>query len=271
MSGCDWRYVFAAVGQGLCCFLQPENHAQSAESGAEQRVDAVALPAVSLPAFKPIEPSKYKRPCAEPQDQDACDLEAQWKAADAAENAAIWSWWQMIFSAFGLVGLLASLRLTQKALHVTRTTAQHQLRAHVLFINCEKVFDEREASRGFEVYFQNVGPTPAKHVIISGEMFIGDDESCFGVIPRGETFSEGPFVMAPQQAVSKFVSIPGIFVFSVLGDLSDRKGRSIILSGKFEYRDVYNSIQVTYYRLRLVRRGDGTTDFITCGKGNDAT
>jgi hypothetical protein len=97
---------------------QPQKAADNPEQRANTEV-AQPPPAPSgLPAVEAVDTAKYKPPCRQPQDHDACDLEAQWKAADAARDAASRGWWQMVFSAFGLAGLLYSLVLTRRATNV---------------------------------------------------------------------------------------------------------------------------------------------------------
>lgn len=66
----------------------------------------------------------YSPPCRDPRIHDQCDLEAQWNAATAARNAADWSWWQMVFSALGLAGLLYNLILTRRTTNVAIAATQ---------------------------------------------------------------------------------------------------------------------------------------------------
>lgn len=135
----------------------------------------------------------YRPPCQEPQDHDRCDLEAQWNGVHAARDAADWGWWQMVFSAFGLAGLLYSLVLTRratklaidathdadKALEVasrnadaasrlaelSEQTARQQLRAYVSVEPC----GVNEAANGIHrvpLLLHNSGETPAHKIMI---------------------------------------------------------------------------------------------------------
>ena len=78
-------------------------------------IDSATEAAGSAPFVKQLNTLVYQAPCHAPEDHIQCDLEAQWKAADSARDAANWSWYQMIISMFGLAGLLYSLELTRKA------------------------------------------------------------------------------------------------------------------------------------------------------------
>ena len=65
-----------------------------------------------LPFATPQQASKSvedQQPCRNPQGHDASDLCAQWRAADAAQRAARWAWWQLIFSLAGIGGLIVTL------------------------------------------------------------------------------------------------------------------------------------------------------------------
>ena len=65
---------------------------------------------LSLPTLQQASKSvENQQPCRNPQGHDASDLCAQWRAADAAQRAARWAWWQMVFSLTGIVGLVVTL------------------------------------------------------------------------------------------------------------------------------------------------------------------
>lgn len=141
------------------------------------------------PPLKPIHAKVYQAPCREPENPGQCDLEAQWEAADGARDAAKWSWWQMIFSAFGLFGLLYNLKLTRKAttiaveatkdaekaleiagrnadaateqVTVAAKTAQQQLRAYVFAIECRLARYDLAHPIVITVRLKNSGQTPA--------------------------------------------------------------------------------------------------------------
>ena len=61
------------------------------------------------PPDQTMQAVENQQPCRNPQGHDASDLCAQWRAADAAQRSARWSWWQMVFSLAGIVGLVVTL------------------------------------------------------------------------------------------------------------------------------------------------------------------
>ncbi|MFY8093375.1 MAG: hypothetical protein ACOVN0_07835 [Niveispirillum sp.] len=55
------------------------------------------------------------KPCVSGQDNRKSDLCAQWKAADAAYNSAIFAFWSLLISIFGFFGLILTLFYTRKS------------------------------------------------------------------------------------------------------------------------------------------------------------
>lgn len=132
------------------------------------------------------------------------ELCAQWKAADASVEAARWSWWQLILSAVGAVGLgltlwfnYRALRLaernaaetadaldvarqnaeaaseavaaTKRANDISEETAQRRLRAYVNVESCE--IQQIDGGYLLIARLTNCGQTPAYRVRIMGESF----------------------------------------------------------------------------------------------------
>lgn len=69
-------------------------------------------------------PFRYRRPCEKPEGKDESDLCAQWRAAEAGENSALWTQRSVWVSIIGSIFLLWQISLTRKALADTaRATA----------------------------------------------------------------------------------------------------------------------------------------------------
>lgn len=103
-----------ALGTGALSLSEPPEKGVRKEKSEVQ----AEVPAPSAASAPPLKPNINAPPCKQPQDRNACDLEAQWKAADAARDAADLSLWQLLISAGGLLGLLYSLLLTRRATRV---------------------------------------------------------------------------------------------------------------------------------------------------------
>ncbi len=110
-----YRFLVLAIGGLTLAASQPQQPAENPEHRASEKLTQAAPSPTTQPALKPVDAVIYKPPCGDPKDHDHCDLEAQWKAANAARDAANWAKWQMALSAFGLAGLIYSLVLTRRA------------------------------------------------------------------------------------------------------------------------------------------------------------
>ena len=118
-----YRLFFIALGlgvTGLAIGTAAEQAAIWADSPSgypeyrETAEDAgKRLPMLSV--SQALKASKEQQPCGNKQGHDASDLCAQWRAADAAERASRWGWWQLFLSFFGVVGLGATLWFNHEA------------------------------------------------------------------------------------------------------------------------------------------------------------
>lgn len=183
--------VFAVVGWlSLANAAAPQPKAQPQQPEAQTNQASAAQP-VALPPAKPVEPvqsPELHRPCNEGEEARNSDLCAQWKAADAARDAADWTFWGVIVGIVGTVGLIWTLYYTRKAVlaaekgtkdaeaalaHV-RQVARAELRPWLTYNG----FDCHPFTNGYigevrfpyglaaRVNFINAGKTPAAKVSI---------------------------------------------------------------------------------------------------------
>ena len=114
-----YRCIFVAV---LGCLiaaapLEPEQNAKADKqhSGGHRQSAVAASP---LPALKPVQPPKYQAPCRNPQDSNACNLEAAWEQAQGSRDSAKWALWQVVLAAIGSVAVIVSLAYTRRAVKI---------------------------------------------------------------------------------------------------------------------------------------------------------
>lgn len=115
MPKCNWRILIAFVGWlSLANAQSPRAKSKQPETQSNQ---TNAVPPGTPPSapVKPVEPPKLERACDEGKDARDSDLCAQWKAADAARDAADWTRLGIILGVFGTVGLFWTLYYTRKA------------------------------------------------------------------------------------------------------------------------------------------------------------
>lgn len=203
-----YRYVLLAT-VGLA--TGASEHKGGTETPQAQTAGNIAQASPAPPVRPPVEtvPSaKYQPPCRDPKDHDRCDLEAQWKAADAADKSAWWAAIQAWLSLAGIVGLIYSLVLTRRAtkvaveatedadkaleiaaqnaiaareqVYVTRETAARQLRPYLYLTSIVPTF-QHFRSMGvvadvgtLDLIVENFGPTPAKNVELRARSYIGE-------------------------------------------------------------------------------------------------
>ena len=114
----------------------------------------------------------YRQPCVEPKGVDGSNLCAAWMAASAADRSALWAGWQLLFSIFGVVGLLISLRYNRQAIALAseanndnRSNGKKELRAYLDYDGVEFIKSEDDgACLGVKTIIRNYGNTPALNV-----------------------------------------------------------------------------------------------------------
>jgi hypothetical protein len=103
--------------------------------------------------------------CQDRKDKRDSDLCAQWKAADAADNAANYAFWTLVISTFG-TGLLVW------TLWETRDTSHRELRAYLRIepVGEGVVQPDKKISWPFQII--NYGATPATHCVIESSVVV---------------------------------------------------------------------------------------------------
>lgn len=167
MSRGNWRILAAIGGLILVGAGDPPkqgDHAQQSEAAAQVKK---AADTIASAISKAAESGEKDVGCEDRSDKRYSDLCAQWKAADAARDAANYALWTLLLSVTG-TGLLVW------TLWETRMTARRELRAYVsvqplgLGINPETGYAQAE------IVLKNGGNTPAYNVEHVGIVFIGN-------------------------------------------------------------------------------------------------
>lgn len=76
-------------------------------------IDAPGSPQTDIQALE------YRSPCEDAKGQAESDLCAQWRAARAAEDSALWAWWGLLVGATGSALLILQIIQTRKAVSET--------------------------------------------------------------------------------------------------------------------------------------------------------
>lgn len=276
--------IGAGVYQASLWVNRPNPYPSYRESGNAQR----GLPAqVQSPAAYIF---TEKHPCLDSKGHDESELCAQWRATQAAEKAAMWAWWQMVFSLFGVIGLGATLaynwiairlalsgqkdaerglrasersasaaaraaRATNESNQIARETMQRQLRPH-LYLSDQLVQFQRSPHGELMNYapvsftIKNYGQAPAKNVRFVANATIGGYWS-----DRKE-----PEGLADKAVVPLGDIAPGQerlrtgYAISGLeqgaGDIANGVN-SIFLEGQIQYDDYFGETYFTNFQLAM--------------------
>lgn len=166
-----YRGVFLALaGLILLGSSQPpkdsENGKQSAASGDLQKAAADISAAIAKLQI----PVEENPPCDKGQDNRSSDLCAQWKAADAARDAAEYAWMTMILGFVGTVLLVLTFWETRK-------TSRAELRAYVSVEPAKLVLNAQTGEAEVEIKVSNQGQTPAFKSVWAGNVVISTREA----------------------------------------------------------------------------------------------
>lgn len=175
-----YRGILAAIA-GLILVgasPQPSSKDQAEQHKSERQPERSASP-ISAPGAKPVEivqPKVDAHPCGQDQYQTNDDLCAQWKAADAASDAAWWAMVATFVTALGTIGLFWQIKLTREAVQdtgeateamreankIARDNSHLELRAY-LSVQSVTLSDDlrRDNSLTIALEIKNAGQTPA--------------------------------------------------------------------------------------------------------------
>jgi phage gp46-like protein len=249
-----------------------------------------------------VKRAEYKRPCPSPDNDNQSDLCAQWKAADAARDAADWAWWQLGLSAAGLGGLLYSLYLTRtatkvaveatedadkaleiasrnadaatKLAEISESTARAQLRAYIGVSDVRIDYDPADTNKVRAMAtLINQGQTPAKEVIsfLSISVYPGTMLDCVPAANRvtGEAGSRLFMGKDEKRGIAHSTLIKN-------GELSAEDtlwgDYTVFVFGYVRYKDIFGIDRETKFRFcRNPKTSQTGIEVVACPSGNEIT
>jgi hypothetical protein len=259
----------------------------AAQHPAQQQVHAAGQ-IEPVPAYTPYGPLSADA-CYHAKSRDTADLCAQWRGALAAERAAkaardavTWTIVSTVLSAIALLGLLFTLRQTERALGeaqrgnlISEDTAKRQLRAYVL--GDEFALSSFGPGQYMKASFnlRNFGQTPASDVkcVTSMRSFAGDPvgwKFLFRVIPRAGVFSSS--ILGPGQAHPHINQANAELTIDQWNFFTNGT-LTLMFAGVISYRDIFGKRHLTTFRYFLDRGANlaGTIALSACEKGNRAS
>lgn len=269
-----YRYVILAAFGWLALTGQHPNPTADPKQTRAQESIANSLSNIAATNNELAERAKRpmeRQPCGPRNYQSDDDLCAQWKAADAASDAAWWTVFGSAISAASLLGVFIALAFARQSNAIARDTAKHQLRAYMCVEHCSiEVLPE---NKGFvlQAYLQNCGQTPAKNARIMAESFssqfpLEEEKEFLPVIQGfGSTIGPGQKLVTAKRL---FGDVENTLIKIQNGDFG------LYIQGVCEYEDVFDRPFQTTFRFafggRTAELGPGLI-LHTAETGNSAT
>lgn len=259
--------ILATMGWLILAAEHPNPPATLERSQADGRVgDALTNIAKTYDEqTKRAESSPESRKCDPGDDQRDSDLCAQWKAADAASEAAWWTKLSGLLSLFGLVGVAGALFLTIRSNRIAQDSSKRQLRA---YLGVESIrFEIKSDGRTYEpsnlsvpgtiykdfvsVCIKNYGGTPASGVSCS--VYV-EDVPFLGALASNYDYESGVRLRPGANIITRHFLQSGQSetIKSGIGDVraiwaAERKERSIFVYGRIYYVDSFGEPHSTKF------------------------
>lgn len=236
----------ALTGANLKPAAQPEQ--SKVDGGVGDAAANVAAQYDKLP--KRPESSPERQPCGPRQYQSKDDLCAQWKAADAAADAAGWAKWGTWISGVGLIAVAIAIFLTIQFNRIARDTAKRQLRAY-MSIEPKGILEAGDDGIAQAVVFMhNTGQTPAYNVQLFSWFKVVDDPLAFS--PKDDDPKEKP---RDYERDSSIASGSGSHVYCGMAfsptkaamTAVSKKQMAIIQYGVVTYDDTFGDAHETFF------------------------
>lgn len=159
--------VFGAALMGLSAphvgYAKPKGESQQGQTEASIANTLEDIASTYREQTKRAQADRNTEPCNAGDDRRYSDLCAQWKAADAANDAAFWGKLGFIVGTLSLIGVLGALGISIWSNLIIRKTAKHELRAY-LGVSSIDAAPDGNGSITARIIVRNFGSTPAQNI-----------------------------------------------------------------------------------------------------------
>lgn len=264
---------------------QPGSGDQAEGADSQERI-ARSLEAIAAAQGEAVKPTEENRPCPATYDNPESDLCAQWKAANAASDSALWAMLGVLVGCVSLGGIYYTFRETRRtadaaiaAVGATKSgndiaadTAIHQLRAYVYIKTSEHALspsklDPTTSDITISYKVHNFGQTPARK---SKAVAV----ACVGPFPLQELLPELPkrtalWDLPPGHEGGDALTMRDVPQATITALSSGRI--TLWIHGEITYEDYTGEARVT--KFRMFSKGDvfRAGMFRTADEGNEAT
>jgi hypothetical protein len=252
------RFIILAIaGLALIAAAKPPEQQRATEKpeGPAEISDSLKSIAATLGSI--AKANEAKHPCGPKEYQSNDDLCAQWKAADAAGDAAEWGWWQMVLSGFGVligaVTMFAAIKAALFARDAARETKRAADIAWDIGIAQTGAMVVVDSASGFQVFpvteplntscnLKNVGETNAMNVMPYGILVLGDPDKPIARISLKAVGKRSGVIgrhQAPLFHLKPRISGSQASLFAQFDDKKTWPGRLLV---GIRYADAYGNI-----------------------------
>lgn len=281
------RSIFAAVGLTFLVASSPPQQGRQSQDDQTQQQITNALERIAGAAESDNKAADYNPECEPGEDNRRSDLCAQWKAADAANKAAIWTQRSAYIAIVAaLIGFLtlgaavaaawfarlaakhtetgakaarAAVAATRKANRISEDTASKQLRAYIGTKGARAFYVGAPLSR-IVIELQNFGQTPATMVISSTRIYL-DAQLTGAPGPDTDFVFKNEFgIVEPGAEPILFIELPENWIHEHLDGLRSG-GLRLAAETRIDYVDIDGEARwrtFTYY-LPDLRKGRDPT------------
>ena len=126
------RGIVLVLGWLILAASPLANHPNDPEKGnvsADASQSSIEIGRAQQRIAKRADPSEHQKPCADSKDDTKSDLCAQWYSARAAGETAKWSFWSIVVSGVGTLGLLVTIIFNYLAWEQARESREDTNRA----------------------------------------------------------------------------------------------------------------------------------------------
>lgn len=277
---------------------QPPAKAEQQQSQAKSDNAAPDTKAMPAKASKQVQTAKNSQPCGNGRYRSDGDLCAQWKAADAARDAANWAWWQLGLSALGVLGLgltlwfnFRALKLAEGASEETKDalviaernadaaikmveqaeiTALQQLRAYVFPTSLNFFSFAAGHAIAAQMTFANNGNTPARNVVAWFAIKVGPIDALDDFFVRPDDSLDNFIgVLIPRQSCVRNKTTPEEVRPELFKSFGGRT-QTAYLFGEVTYLDTFKKDRIS--RFRVCYDPDlGPHYLVACPQGNEVS
>lgn len=249
--------LFAGVALGQDSQRKDEAAGQKPAQDTEAKGDAADNQDAAWWKARSGSPEVYWAICDQPKHHGQADLCQQWRSAEAANNQVNIGIAQLVLSVCGFVGLLFTIRYTQRTFRLTAHTAEQELRPYV-FMDTFSITDmasdgvQTIADRRGEVFvvihIKNSGQTPANNLRHSAQLACCEFTEENNLSIRGPLLERYQSNIPPGGSLIKTLTLPQRLTHAEM-DAVNNSQKGIYLSGRIEYSDAFSTKRFTNYRL----------------------